>query len=157
MAKKANPFEFDMSAFQANLVPPKFTEEFTKLAEKFKVSQIDINVVMDGQRKNVEALTAANKTAVEGFQAVARRQGELLGQAVDTASAALEEFTKVDTPQGAAAKQAELAKSAFEKALADTREIIEMSAKANVEASEAINKRISEGLDEIKTLALRYA
>ena len=130
MAKKANPFEFDMSAFQANLVPSKFTEEFTKLAEKFKVSQIDINVVMDGQRKNIEALTAANKTAAEGFQAVARRQGELLGQAVDTASAALEKFTKVDTRKAPPPSRPNWRKR--RKKRWPIREIIEMSAKANV-------------------------
>lgn len=156
MAKKANPFEFDFSAFSADFDPAKMTAEFTKIAEKLKAGPVDMTAIMDSQRKNVEALTAANKTAVEGMQAVAKRQAELLSQAVEAASGAVESMTSAGTPQEAAAKQADLVKATFEKTLADMTEIAEMSAKANTAASAAINKRISESLEEMKKLVLSY-
>ena len=44
----------------------------------FKLPGFDLNTVVDIQRRNFEALTAANQTVVQGLQTVAQRQGEIL-------------------------------------------------------------------------------
>src|SRR3954454_9601293 len=48
----------------------------------FKLPGFDVNTVVDIQRRNVEALTAANQTVVQGLQTVVRRQGEIARQSV---------------------------------------------------------------------------
>src|SRR5690242_16468944 len=61
-------------------VPPVWDVDFTKMLSEFKVPGVDLDAVLQAQRKNIEALTAANRTAAEGVQAFARRQGEILRQ-----------------------------------------------------------------------------
>lgn len=156
MAKAANPFlNLDYTKWMAEFDPAKWSDEFAKFATQYKIEGVDVNALVDAQRKNVEALSAANRVAIEGFQAIAKRQAEILKETLDTLSGAISEIGKSGTPQDATAKQAELAKGAFETALTNMRELAEMVAKSNGAAAQAINARISESLDEIKQLALK--
>jgi phasin family protein len=52
----------------------------------------------------------------------------------------------------AAEKRLELAKSSFEKAIGNIREISEAATRANRDALEVLQKRAIEGFDEIRTL-----
>jgi phasin family protein len=130
-----NPFEFDL----------------TKLLGDFKVPGIDFEAIVASQRKNIEAVTTANQLAVEGLQAVLRRQAEIIRQSIEEASSLVGDFTAVGAPEEKAAKQAELVKSTFEKALANVKELSELVAKSNAEAADILAKRVSESLDEVKT------
>lgn len=119
----------------------------------FTLPGFDVEALMATQRKNIEALTQANQLAVEGVQAVARRQAEIARQAIDEASALLREFTQPAAPEDRLAKHAELTKQAFEKGVANARELSELVAKANTEAFNVLNRRVTEGLDEIREYA----
>ncbi|HYD67876.1 phasin family protein [Azospirillum sp.] len=137
MAKQptGNPFlEFDLS----------------KALGEFKAPGIDIESILTAQRRNIEAVTAANQLAWEGLQAVLRRQNEILRQSVEEAGSMVSDVMGAGSPEDKAAKQAELAKAAFEKALANVRELAEMIAKSNSEAADVLSKRVSESLDEVK-------
>ncbi len=156
MAKTPDPFfNFDVTKMMGEFDPTKMADEFAKMAAKYKLPGVDMNAVVESQRKNLEALTNANRVAIEGVQAVAKRQAEILQETMDEASAAMDKLTKAGSPQDAAANQAEFAKSAFEKALGNMRELAELVAKSNTEATQTINSRISETLDEIKELAMK--
>lgn len=155
MAKSGNPFfGIDMTKFAAEFDPAKVTEEVTKMMSQYQVPGVDMNAVIDSQRKNLEALTQANRVALEGMQAVAKRQAEILQQTLGEAVAAVEVITGSGSPQDATAKQVELVKAAYEKALSNMKELAELVAKSNAEAGETINNRIAESLDEIKKAAL---
>lgn len=119
----------------------------------FTFPGLDVDSLVATQRKNIEAFTQANQLAVEGAQAVARRQVEIARQAVDEASTLLREWTQPGAPEERLAKNAELAKQAFEKGLANARELTELVTKANTEAFNVINKRVAEGFEEMQ----RYA
>src|ERR1039457_4145283 len=49
--------------------------DFTKLMKDFKLPGVDIATIMDREKKNIEALTEANRVAFEGWQALVHRQG----------------------------------------------------------------------------------
>ena len=68
----------------------------------------------------MEALSAVNKVAVEGFETVAQCQNEIIQEIVKEPTDAVGEMSKLDTPENAIAKQAELIKSTFEKAVANS-------------------------------------
>lgn len=73
-----NPFAaMDFSKFDLG----KF--DVTKMLGDVKIPGFDMQAVMDAQRKNIEALTAANQTAVQGMQAGAQQQAEILSQAMN--------------------------------------------------------------------------
>src|SRR5512134_1085089 len=144
---------FDMSKFMKEVDPGKMMEEFSKMLKQYNLQGVDMDALMASQKKNLEALTQANRVALEGLQAVAKRQAEILQETMNEASKAVDVLSKAGSPTEVAAKQAELAKDAFERALANMRELAEMVAKSNEEATSTINARISATLDEIKDMA----
>lgn len=144
---------FDVSKFVKDFDPTKMVEEFSKALKQYKLPGVDVDAMVASQKKNLEALTSANRTAFEGLQAVAKRQAEILQETMNETSKVVDSLSKVSSPPELAAKQAELAKGAFESALSNMRELAEMVAKSNEEAAGAINNRIAETLDEIKDMA----
>ena len=127
--------------------------EVGKACAGFTFPGLDVESLVAAQRKNIEAFTQANQLAVEGAQAVARRQVEIARQAVDEASALMKEWTQPGAPEERIAKNAEIAKQAFEKGIANARELAELVTKANTEAFNVINKRVAEGFEELREYA----
>ena len=69
----------------------------------------------------------ANRQAYEGMQFVGQRQTEMLHEAMAEWQAATKDMMSAQSPAAGAAKQAELGKQTFEKALANMRELAEMA------------------------------
>lgn len=154
--KNGNPFlTFDAMKIMAEFGPAKMADEFVKAAGKFKLPAMDVDALLDSQRKNVEAITFANKAAAEGVQKVAKRQAEMVTEAFEEIAGAMTALGKAGSPQDVAAKQVELAKGAYEAALANIRELAELVSESNEEAAEAISARVVEALDEIKSATLK--
>ena len=124
----------------------------TKLFSDLKFSGFDMEAVMAGQRRNIEAFTAANQAALEGFQTLAKRQAEMVRQSVDETNKAVKEMFAAGSPEEKAARQTELTKAAFERAVSNTRELTQLVARSQSEAIDVINKRVAESLDEVKGL-----
>lgn len=143
-----NPFaNMDLSKFDLG----KF--DLGKMLSELKVPGIDVERLMDTQRKNIEAVASANKVAVEGMQAVAKRQAEMLAEAMGTVSTAAQQLASAATnPKEMTSKQAELTREALEKALANMRELAEMVGKSNSEAFQVVNTRFSESLQDLRHL-----
>jgi phasin family protein len=155
MNANMNPFmNVDMSKFMSDFDPSKFAESFTKMTAGYNVPQVNFDAIIDAQRKNMEVLTAVNKAAVESVQALAQRQNEIAQELAKEATDALADLSKLEGPEDAAAKQAELIKSAFEKAVSNSTELAEMMTASNNEATKVINARITESLDEIRKQAV---
>lgn len=114
---------------------------------------VDVEAVFNAQRKNIEALAQANTLAVEGMHAVAKRQSEILAQTMTEVQNAAAQLRASQGPRDLTAKQAELLKQAFEKAIANMRDLAEMVSKSNTAAFETISKRVSSSLEELKSFA----
>jgi phasin family protein len=125
--------------------------DYGKLFTNGKLPHFDFEAVVAAQRKNVEALTAANQVAFEGVQAIAKRQIEIARKAVEELSQVAKEFAAAGTPEDKIARQAALAKDAYEAALANVRELAGIAQKANSEAVDLLSKRVVENLDEVKS------
>jgi phasin family protein len=136
MVKPPIPFDFDVS----------------KVLSPVRMLGVDMDAMMAGQRRNIEALTAANQAAFEGLQAVTRRQAEMLRQSVDEAAQAVKDMLAAGSPEEKATRQTELAKAAFARAIANTRELTDLVTRSQGEAFDVLNKRVTEGLDEVKSM-----
>ena len=115
----------------------------------------DMEALAAAQRRNIEALSTANRVALEGAQAVARRHMEIMQASVAEMTEAMRALSTADAPQDKAAKQAEFAKSTYEKAVANLQEIADLIQKSNAEALSVLNKRFAEAMDEVKRLAAK--
>ena len=123
-----------------------------KMMGEFRLPNVDVEAVVAAQKKNIEALTSANQLAVEGMQAVAKRQAEILRQTAEELQKNMQSLMENGAPDAKVAKSTELTKTAFEKAIANMKELSEMVTKSNAEAFDVINKRVAESLDEIRDL-----
>lgn len=112
----------------------------------------DMEALAAAQRRNIEALSAANRVALEGAQAVARRHMEIMQQSVTEMTEAMKAFAAAEAPQDKAARQAELVKATYEKAVANLQEIADLIQRSNSEAVGLLNKRFTEAMDEVKSL-----
>src|SRR3954451_11851693 len=98
--------------------------DFAKLFTDMKLPAVpDMEAFVSASRRNIETLTAANKVALEGAQAVARRHMEIVQQSMAELTEAVRTLSTVEAPQAKAAKQAELLKTAYEHAVANLKEI----------------------------------
>ncbi len=128
--------------------------DVTKVMGDFRVPGIDIEAAISSQRKNFEALTQANQLAVEGVQALMRRQIEITRQAMEDFSAMFRDVVQPNgSPADSITKQAEYSKLAIEKGLSNAKELTELVTKANTEAFNVIRKRVTESLDEVRDFA----
>lgn len=156
MAVSNNPFvtgEFPKFDFAAFTDFSKFAEQwekfdFAQVADQFKVPGLDAQALVEYQKRNLEAVASANKIALEGAQAVFRRQAEIVRKSVEDASKALSELNAAETPRDKMVKQAELAKQVYEAAVANLQELTELASKANGEAAGLLSARVSESFGE---------
>lgn len=128
-------------------------EEFRKLLGEMKLPAVaGTEALMQAHQRNLEALSAANRIALEGAQAVAKRHMEIMQQTMAELTETLKALASGDTPQDKAAKQAELLKAAYEKAVANSRELGDLIQRANGEALGTLNARVSAAIDELTAL-----
>jgi phasin family protein len=137
--------------------PPKSMADFGEFGKLFADMKLpalpDMEAFIVASRRNMETLTAANRVALEGAQAVARRHMEIVQQNMAELTEAVKSMSSLETPQAKAAKQAELLKQAYERAVGNMKEIGDLIQQSNAEAVKLLNGRFAEAMDEVKALA----
>lgn len=129
-------------------------EDMMRMFSSMKMpNMMDFQALADAQRRNLEAMAAANRVAMEGAQAVARRNMELMQQTMSEMSEAMRGLTAMDgNPATKAAQQAEMMKANYERAVASMKELADLIQKSNGEALEVLNRRFAEALEEMQAL-----
>jgi phasin family protein len=127
--------------------------DLSKLLNAAKVPGVDVQALLNAQSKNIEALTKANALAIEGIQAVAKRQMEIMTQTMAEASKAVSSLNMTSDPREKTQVLTDLTKQAFEQALENMRVLADLVSQSNRNALEVISKRVTEGLDEVRDLA----
>ncbi|MBP7003206.1 phasin family protein [Amaricoccus sp.] len=127
--------------------------DFTKQLSTLKMPGFDAEALIAAQNKNMDALVEANKAAAAGYQDLFKKQMAIFEETMAEAAKHLKSFdaTKLD-PEKAKA-QGELAKAAFEKAIANMQALAESAQKANTDAYEIVAARIQESLSELRDMA----
>ncbi len=140
MAQQQNPFTDFFSQ-----------SDFSKLFENYQSMPFDMKALLETQRKNIQAISEANQRAMEGVQAIAQRQAEILSQIVEDNSSLAKEMMTEGTPEEKIAKNAKIFKSVYERTVGSMQELSEMISKSNQDASKIINKRVAATMNEIQS------
>jgi len=119
--------------------------ELKKMIEQVKLPGIDMNSIAEARRKDVEALLAANKVTAEAMQELARKQGEMFTGAMQGLQATVQAM-------GDPTRQSELARKAYEKAVAEMNVMARLAQKAQADSIAAITERAQQSVDELKKL-----
>jgi phasin family protein len=126
---------------------------FNSFAKLFQVPGFDVNTVVDIQRRNVEALTAANQTIAQGLQTVVQRQGEIARQSVKQFQDLVSFKPSSTSVTETLVKQIDVAKTSYEKNVTNARELGDLVAKVGSEAADILSRRVVASLDEVKAAA----
>src|SRR5439155_16120707 len=119
----------------ADARPNFFDFDVTKIFADFRYRPFDVEAVWAAQRRNLEAFTQANQLAVEGVQALARRQIELTRETFEGFSSLLRDITQPVSPEDRIAKNTDYAKQMLEKGANHSREVVSIAAKAGADAA----------------------
>ncbi len=119
---------------------------------RFPTALPDGNILLAAHRRNMDALSQANRLALEGAQAVARRHMEIMQQTMTELTDQVRELATADTPQAKAARQAELLKRSYEHAVNNMRELSDLIQRSNGEALALLDHRFREAMDEVHGL-----
>jgi phasin family protein len=130
--------------------------DMMKMLAEFRLPGLpDMEQLAAAQRRNFEALSAANKVALEGAQAVARRHTEILQQSTSEMTQAMQSMAGAQDPQARVTKQTEMLKTAYERAVGNMREVADLIQKSNTEALSLLNQRFTEAMDEVKAMTAK--
>ncbi len=130
----------------------KGADQFLDGLAKLKVPGVDMDALVASQRDNLEAMTKANKAAMEGVTGVGKWQMKILNQTLEELSKAGGSMTKISSPKDVVGEQTDMAKRAFETAVTNMRELADILNTANETATRAIVDRVPDSLDEVKDI-----
>lgn len=122
--------------------------DIESLFKQMQIPGIDMESLLDAERQNIEAVRQANETLVQGWQAVAEQQRGILEATVERWRQTMEQGTPA-TASEVMQRQSELAREAFDEALANMRELAEIAAKSQSEAFDIIRSRVEQRLSEL--------
>src|ERR1700745_4013154 len=123
-------------------------EDLKKLIEKFQLPSVDIDALIDWQRRDMEALTEANRQASEGIKALVERRNEILRETLSEWQAAIKDAASAE----AMSKRAEAATQGMQRAIANFRELSEMKAHARNNTWKVVQERMQENMANLQKL-----
>lgn len=127
--------------------------DFASLLAELKLpSFADVEPLMRVYQRNMEALAAANKVALEGAQAYARRHMEIVQQSLSELTRTMQALATPGSPQAKTAAQVEHMKHAYERAISNMKELGELVQRANNEAIQLLTQRFAEAMDDIQQM-----
>ena len=137
-------FGFDPSKFAFD--PAKFGMD----ASAFGGNMPKFDVLFTQQQKNVETFFKAQAALVDGVQTVYQRQVALFQQSISEATTLLQSLMAEKDRKAGVEKQVDASKKAFEKMIAEAKELGNVVSKSQTEAFQLLNDRAVEQVEEIK-------
>ena len=126
--------------------------DMTKMMQEFKVPGLDMAPVIESRSKDMKALVEANRAAYEAMQALVRKQTEMVTEAMQGIQDSAKAFAAGGANAPDPARQTALVSDAYQKALADMKDLAEMARKAQTDAMAIITKRGTQSLAETQKL-----
>ncbi len=117
---------------------------FGNLFGQFKIPGLDVMAMMEESRKDWEALQAANQAAMEGWQQLARKQQELVQQAMQQWQADVAAGISADPQENAERMQASV-----QAAMANMQALANSAGEAQKAANAILRTRFEENLTRL--------
>ncbi len=117
--------------------------DLNRMLEQLQLPGFDLKKLAEDARKNIEAIQSANQAVTAGWQALAEKQMEIFQQTMQRWQ---QSVTEAGSGAASPEKQAELAREAFERALANMRELAEIAAESQSKAFDIMRTRFEENM-----------
>lgn len=118
--------------------------------EKLKVPGLHAQALLDGGRKDIEALLAANERVFTGIEALSHKQTDLLLAIMREWQAGAKDVIGKSSPAEKANHVSQHAQRAFSQALASMKDMADIAARSHEDVLTILNKRYQENLEAFR-------
>ncbi len=118
---------------------------------KFFGISFDLGACTEIQRKNLQALTETQRLALEGLQSLLQQQTQMISGLVESGTGYAREIVREGTPEQKIARQIDLVKKNYERAVESWAAAADLIRQTNRDAAGLINGRVTGSMNEIKT------
>ena len=127
-----------------------YVDMLRNFGKSFGLPQVDVEKLLETNRKNLAALAESAKVAAGGAQSLAEKQREVLQAGLREATALAREYHPMGSAQEILAKQTEFVKKVFDISVQGAREQAEVSRQSTSEAVKIIQDRMKASLEEAR-------
>ena len=121
----------------------------TAMPQLLAMPKLDVETLVSLQKANIETMVAAQKIVFDLVQTVAKKQVEMVKEAMGKTNLMFKGFDAKKQPN----VYADEMKAAVEKAMADVKETVDLGIKAQGEVVELLVKRATANFEEMKAVA----
>ncbi|MDH6229623.1 phasin family protein [Mesorhizobium soli] len=127
-----------------------FTGMFTQLGDALKMPRVDVDAIIDHNRRNLEALQKAASASATGASELMSKQREIFQETLREITDMGQNF-RAGNPQEMMTKQADFARRSFEAAVKNAGDSAEIMRKSGSESLDILRKRIHDAMEEIRS------
>ena len=127
-----------------------YIDMLRKFGNDLGLPKLNVDELLQTQRKNIEALSESTKMAAQGAQSVAQKQREVLEAGLREAVTLAREYKPLGKVHENIALQTEFAKKVFEITVQGAQESASTARQTTTDAVKIIHDRVKESLEEIR-------
>jgi phasin family protein len=122
-----------------------------KFGSDLGLPKVDVDVLIEGHEKNIDALSQSATVAAQGAQSMAQEQREIFEAGLQEATKLARGYQPLGNLQDNLALQTEFAKKVFEIAVKGAQDSATTARQSTGEAVKTIQDRLKESFDEIRS------
>lgn len=130
--------------------PVSYIEMLRKFGSDLGLPKIDVDKLLEAQKKNIDALGRSAKVAAQGAQSVAQKQREVLEAGLREAATLAREYKPLGKIHENLALQTEFARKVFEIAVKGAQDSATTARQSTGDAVKIIQDRVKESFEEIR-------
>jgi len=127
-----------------------YIEMLRKFGSDLGLPKLDVDKLIEAQKKNIDALSESARVAAQGAQSVAQKQREVLEAGLREATTLARGYQPLGKLQDNLALQTEFAKKVFEIAVKGAQESATTARQSTGEAVKIIQNRLKESFEELR-------
>jgi phasin family protein len=129
--------------------PANLLGQIAKTVEQFSLPGLDAGALLEGRRKDIEALAEANCIALSGMQELARKQGEILQSTLRELQVLVQE-ARTGLAQDPT-KFGDLVQQSLRVTFGNMRDLAELARKSQIDAFRVVGERMQRNIEELRT------
>jgi len=128
-----------------------YVDMLRKFGSDLGLPKIDVDELIEGHKKNIDALSQSATVAAQGAQSVAQKQREIFEAGLQEATKLARRYQPLGKLEDNLALQTEFAKKVFEIAVKGAQDSATTARQSTGEAVKIIQDRLKESFDEIRS------
>jgi phasin family protein len=128
-----------------------YVDMLKKFGSDLGLPKVDVDMLIEGHKKNIDALSQSATVAAQGAQSVAQKQREIFEAGLQEATKLARGYQPLGKLQDNLALQTEFAKKVFEIAVKGAQDSATTARQSTGEAVKIIQDRLKESFDEIQS------